>query len=321
MINEPESHEYRYKTSIDQCDIVDREALAMYRDKRYEWLSWYELRKSDPNTIQQQIFSMLFLDLAYRTLVLARHETDEGSVFAAQNGLLAHFLDQGYVATQILAIRKMLDRRPDVFSLRRLLEDIANHRLLITREIYVCHDGLPFDSAAWQSLPQGIEGTLWGIQARGFSNYLASRARHEVFDRLAGVSPTDRKRCDRIRASVFQELRRLANDASKKLILLGNKFFAHAATPDSRGSLEYSGITLADIDEVQRALVRVERAITDLLLFLGVYRDVVPIPPLGLLKGLHHPYASAESIAKMDQHWDQLVAARNQWPKGIAEAL
>ena len=51
----------------------------------------------------------------------------------------------------------------------------------------------------------------------------------------------------------------------------------------------YSGIALADVDEVHRALVRVERAITDLLLFIGVYRDVVPMPPLGLLKGLEQP--------------------------------
>ena len=75
------------------------------------------------------------------------------------------------------------------------------------------------------------------------------------------------------------------------------------------------------MDEVQRALVRVERAITDLLLFIGVHRDVVPMPPLGLLKGLEQSYASADSITKMDQHWDQPVAERNQWAEGIAEAL
>jgi len=87
------------------------------------------------------------------------------------------------------------------------------------------------------------------------------------------------------------------------------------------GSLAYSGIALADVDEVHRVLVRVERAITDLLVFIGVYRDVVPMPPLGLLKGLEQPYASADSIRKMQQHWDQLVAERNQWAKGIGDAF
>jgi hypothetical protein len=322
MTNEPESLEYRYKTTIDQCDVVNREALALYRVKRYEWLSWYELRKGEPNTIQQQLFSMMFLDLAYRILAMARQKTDQESEVSAQSGLLAHFLDQGYVATQILAIRRLLDGRKDVFSLRRLLDDITKHQHLITREIYVCNDGLPYDSEAWQSLPQGIEEKMRGIQSQGFGNYLSSRMRHETFDRLSGILPPARKRGDLIREVVFQELNSwLANSAAEKLILLSHKFFAHAATQDSRGSLAYSGIALADVDEVHRGLVRVERAITDLLLFIGVSRDVVPMPPLGLLKGLEQPYASADSITKMDLHWDQLVAERNQWVKGIADAF
>jgi hypothetical protein len=45
------------------------------------------------------------------------------------------------------------------------------------------------------------------------------------------------------------------------------------------------------------------------------------MPPLGLFKGLEHPYASTGSIKKMDEHWDHLVEERNQWAKGIAEAL
>jgi len=80
-----------------------------------------------------------------------------------------------------------------------------------------------------------------------------------------------------------------------------------------------TGIALADVDEVHRALVRVERAITDLLLFIGVHRDVVPMPPLGLFKGLEQPYASPDAITKMDTLWDQLAAERDQWAKGIAE--
>jgi hypothetical protein len=60
MLSEPESPEFRYKTPIDQCDVVDRKKLEAYRDKRYEWLSWYELRKGEPNTVQQQLFTMMF---------------------------------------------------------------------------------------------------------------------------------------------------------------------------------------------------------------------------------------------------------------------
>lgn len=323
MKNEPESEEYRYKSTIEQCDVEDREALELYREKRYEWLSWYELRQGEPNTVQAQLFNMMYLDLVYRTLVVPRHKTDEQLKIAAKSIILAHFLDQAYVASQILAIRRLLDKSNDVFSLRRLLDDITKHRLLITREIYVCNDGQPYDSEAWQRLPdQGVDGKLWGIDAPKFANYRSSQIRHETFDRLSRISPTARKRCDRIEVCVFQQLKNwLTNSAADKLITLSHKFFAHASSADSRGALQYSGISLADVDIVQRALVRVERAITDLLLFIGIARDVVPMPPLGLLKGLDEPYATGNMILKMEAEWDQLVAERNQWSKGIADDL
>ena len=322
MTKEPESPEYRYKTALEQCDVEDREVLALYRGKRYEWLSWYELRQDEPNTVQAQIFNMLYLDLVYRTLVLPR-KSGEHSKIAATSNTLAHFLDQAYVATQILAIRRLLDTRNDVFSLRRLLDDITKHRLLITREIYVCNDGLPYDPEAWRLLPdQGVEAKIFGIDAPQFAEFRRSRARHETFDHLSAVSPTLRKRCDRIKPSVFDTLRTwLASDTAEKLILLSHKFFAHASSTDSRGSIQYSGISLADVDAVQRTLVRVERAITDILLFIGISRDVVPMPPLGLLKGLDAPYTTNDLIQKMEEQWDQLVAERNQWTEGIVNDL
>ena len=322
MPNEPESPEFRYKTPVDQCDVVDRKKLQQYRDKRYEWLSWYELRKGEPNTIQQQLFSMMFLDMAYRLLASARQSVDQGVTFSAQSGLLAHFLDQGYVATQVLAIRKLLDGRKDVFSLRRLLQDMSDHRSLITRENYVCHDGLPYDSEAWQSQAHDVEVQIWGIQAPGLGRFLGSHTRHEMFDKLSGVLPVARQREDLIKADVFAKLKKLLmNSKAEKIVLLSHKFFAHAATEDSRGTLAFSGIKLSDVDEVQRAFVRVERAITDLLLYIAIAREVVPMPPLGMFKGLEHPYASAEAIKNMDTIWDQLTQERNQWGKGIEQHI
>jgi hypothetical protein len=320
MKNEPESAEYRYSVAIEQCDVDDREALELYREKRYEWLSWYELRDGERNTIQHQIFEMMFYDLAYRTLVVPRQKTD--SMVSAQSGLLTRVLDEGYVAMQILFIRRMLDADKNVFSIRRLLDDITEHRLLITREIYVCHDGLPYNPNSWQGLPQEPMMKCLGIEAPGLGNYLSSKYRHEKFDSLSGISQDQRKRSDRIRTGVFQELKKwLTSSSADKLIRLGNKFFAHAATPDSRGSLQYSGISFVDVDNVQRALVRVERAITDFLLFVGIARDVVPMPPLGLLKGLDAPYTTGDMIQKMEDRWDELVTERNQWSNGIAEDL
>jgi hypothetical protein len=312
----------RYMSLVENCDVGDRARLIEYRAKRDVWLRWYELDKDEPNSIQQQIFSMLFVDLAYRILVEPRRTTDEKLKIAARSGLLAHLLDQCYVANQILAIRRLLDKRNDVVSVRHLLDDIAHSRRLLTREIYVCYDGLPYDPGDWPRLPENLQAETLGIEPPGFSNFIGTRLRHESFDRLSGVSASFRARTDLVKESVFDKLKHwLETSPAEKLIALSHKFFAHAADADSRNSLEYSGIKLDDVAEVHRAIIRVERAITDQLLFISVARDVVPMPPLGLFKGLDNPYATSDVVAKMYEHWDQLTHERNKWSEGLPEEL
>jgi hypothetical protein len=317
----PLSQKSRYKSRIEDCDVIDRAALAEYRIKRDEWLRWYELEMGGPNSIQQQLFSMHFVDMAYRIILEAR-QTQDSSNSLPQSPLLSHLLDQGYVATQVLAIRRLLDSRKDVISVRRLLGDISKCRWLLTREIYVCYDGLPYDSESWNILPQTIETKIWGIEAPGLGNYLGSSERHKTFDQLSGTAPATRQRHDLIQTSIFDKLELwLDSVEATKLVTLSHKFFAHAADMDSLGSLEYSGIALADISAIQRAIIRVERAITDELLFVAESRDVVPMPPLGLFKGLDLPVVREEAINNMYERWKQMSDERNKWSQGIDDDL
>jgi hypothetical protein len=186
----------------------------------------------------------------------------------------------------------------------------------------VCYDGLPFDPQTWEHLPKTPEIQIWGIDAPGLGKYLGSRYRHETFDQLSGIDPSKRQRDDLIKDSIVDRLEAwLANSPAPKIIELSHKFFAHAADMTSRGSLAYAGISLADIAEVHRAIVRVERAITDQILYVGVSRDVVPMPPLGLYAGLASPYAPPDSVGSMDRHWRDLSATRETWTNGILEEL
>jgi hypothetical protein len=311
-----------YACEPHECDVQDQPRLIEYRKKRELWLHWYGLHKDVPNNIQQQIFSMLFMDLAYRSITQPRQAGEQDGNLAIRNGLLAHLLDQGYVASQVFAIRRLLDKRSDVISLRRLLNDIHSCRNLITRESYVSHNGAPYDPDSWQQLPQETEHQIWGIHAPGLSQYLASKYRHETFDQLAGVDATNRQRGDLIREEVFQTLNSwLDNSPAAHFITLSHKFFAHAADMQSLGALKYSGIKLDDVAAAQRAIIRVERAITDEILFVAEARDVVPMPPLGLFRKLQFPYCPADSIAEMDKMWDALTEERNQWCYGIPEEL
>ena len=308
-----------YNSRIEDCDVIDQVSLNKYRAKREEWLEWYELHNDEPNSIQQQILSMIFIDLLPND---GQATSGSGPEYSAKSGLLAHLLDQGYVATQVLAIRRLLDKRKDVVSLRRLFDDIVAHKHLFTREIYVGHDGLPYEFDAWKALPPSIEKQIWGIEAPGLSQFLMSRQLHEKFDRLSGVQAANRQRSDLVRQEVFDRLKQwLESPSAERLITLSHKFLAHAADVNSRGSLSYSGIQLSDVTEVHRDVIRIERAITDELLFIGIVRNVVPMTPLGFLKGLDHPYVQTEFKAKMEEHWKQLADERDEWLKSITNDL
>jgi len=312
----------RYACESHECDVQDQPRLIEYRTKRQEWLGWHRLNKDVPNSIQQQVFSMLFMDLAYRSMTQPRQTAKQDANLAICNGLLTHLLDQGYVASQVFAIRRLLDRRPDVISLRRLLTDIHNNRDLITREIYVSHNGAPYDPDSWKQLPQQIEHQIFGINAPGLSHYLASKYRHDTFDLLAGVGPSTRQRGDLVRDEIFQTLNSwLDKSPAAHFIALSHKFFAHAADMESLGSLKYSGIKLDDVASAQRAVIRVERAITDEILFVAEAREVVPMPPLGLFQKLQFPYSPLESIPEMEKMWDLLTNERNKWRIGISKEL
>jgi hypothetical protein len=321
MATTPINQKSRYTCRVEDCDVTDHTALIEYRAKRDEWLRWYEVTEGEPNSIQQQVFSMLFFDMTYRILAEARRGNGSATT-EPQSPLLAHLLDQGYVATQVLAVRRLLDKRKDVVSVRRLLDDIADHKDLLTREIYVCYDGLPYDSEAWQQLPQTTEIKIWGIDAPGLGKYLGADKRHKTFDRLSGVLPSDRKRTDLIQLRIFDKLQQWLESApAAKLITLSHKFFAHAADLASLGSLQYSGVILTEIADIHRAITRVERAITDEILFVAEAREIVPMPPLGLFKGLDASYVSQPSIDKMYERWKELSEERNNWRQGIGTDL
>lgn len=300
--------------AAEQCDVSHPALLEEFRKQRMKWISWYSFQKDDPNNIEGQIIGMIFLDLNYRILVSGRGDFSKGPDIAARNGVLAHILDQGYVAIQVLAIRRLLDKRADVLSLRRLFDDIRSNTGLITRENFVVYAGSPYDPDSWQQLPHDPMSRILGSNAPNLIRFARSSDRHDIFDKLSGADQSNRNRKDTIRPAVFDKLLNwLDGEEANNLVKLSHKFFAHAADLDSREGFEYTGIFLKDIETVQRAIVSVERAITNDILCMGVLRDVVPIEPLGFLKGLDRAYVLTETIPEMNARWEELRTDRDSW--------
>lgn len=314
----------RFKTTVKDCDVVEKKNLIGYRQKWVQWMSWYGYGAPEPNNIQTQIHRMLFNDLTYRATVSVRSSEDAGMEISARSATLAYLLDQGYVVSQVLALQKLLDNGSDVISVKRLLKNVEKHRSFITREVYVAGAGLPYDFTSWADTVDKSDPMvqICGIDAPGLHRFAISKHLHETFDRLSGKKPEQRTRQDVIPKSIFRTLDSwISGPRAEEIGDLRNKFIAHAANALDVGTSTFNGVSFSQIDELQRAIVRVVHALIDEILSIRIARPVVPIAPLGIFRGLDLPYSPSGAEAKMHQRWDDLSKERNGWNTGVLEEV
>jgi hypothetical protein len=307
-----------FKYAVDECDVEDREALVAYRNKRREWLEWLQ---GDPrNSINRQLYGMMWDDAAFRALNEARRFSSPVQPTGATAPLLAGLIDQGFVATQILAIARLVDHRRDVISLRRLLDDVEAHAHLITRETFVSHDGLPFDPVAaehayWKREGWPPSGGVIGLPTEGPDAFDISRMTHEAFDKISVSGSLSRARSNRIDPAVFARLRDgLETSDIAAILQLRHKFVAHAADAASRGKagIERFGVTLNQLEAAQRALIGTAQRIEVDLLW-GSSRGVVPVPQYDQFANLNLPVVPADRMEELGEWWRMHCDTREAW--------
>lgn len=316
----------RFTVPIEACEVEKKANLERYRQHWLKWMSWHEHRPDEPNSIESQINLMIFNDITYRSVVSARGSSTGDFPVSSTNPTLAYLADQGYLLFQVLAIQKLLDRRPNVISIRRLLTDVRKNRDVITREVFVSGDGHPYDYNSWAMMPEWQDDPLtrtWGLGSPHLGKYMVSKQLHETFDILSGKDPAQRGREDTIRQSVFKTLNSwIDTESAREIESIRNNFIAHSADAITRNrSPQSSGVRFSQIDELQRAIVRVERALADHILSIRVARSVAPIQPLGIFSSLDLPYAAPEAKKAMYKRWDDLAADRNSWSLAVLNEL
>jgi hypothetical protein len=79
--------------------------------------------------------NMMFHDLTYRSITSIRGSLSPDTQVSARSSTLAYIIDSRYLANQVLAVSKLVDSRPDVVSVLRLVKDIKKKRQKITHEI------------------------------------------------------------------------------------------------------------------------------------------------------------------------------------------
>ncbi len=304
-----------YKYSIAQCDVIDKRSLESYRNKRRDWLSWIET--DEHHAIWKVLHSMVWTDVSFRTLAHFAAGNDDS---ALHNPLLIDALYDGHIATQVLSIRRLMDNKgKGVISLRGLVNDIIANENLLTRENYVCFDGLPFDYVAVQSkemLARAGE-PFWSEPNPHGMSQLA----HEEFDKLMDVAPGQRRREDRIPPSILKTLDRwLNNSGAEELRNWSHTYLAHASAPDRRKGICASQATTYRITKTIQALTRVMQAISAHILF-GGERGLMPVAGFDQFEKLDKAIMRPGGEAEAFEFWKKLSDERDSYPDGVLADL
>ena len=310
---------------VEQCDVEDKTNLIAFREKQKEWRHWLS---GDPDhSILNQIWAMLWNNAVFRVVNESwRIAEEEGGLWASRNAPLAEFIDQGFIATQALYVRRLLesgktDPRKQVISLRRLLDDVEKNGHLITREVYLSQDGLPFDP---EPVKAGhIENALkrnengvhveW-VQVKGPKDWDASERNHETFDMLSVVSADARHRSDKISSECFSKLRKTLDDSgADKIIGVANKLIAHAADETSREKLdERRGFSFDELDQCHHAIIAVTNCIGSTILQAD-HVGSLPHPQFDWSEGLDCNWIPPRGLLDLHRVWDEYAATVDRY--------
>jgi FAD/FMN-containing dehydrogenase len=269
---------------------------------------------------------MVWSDVSFRTI---SHIAMNDPNSALRNTLVAEQIINGYVANQVLAIRRLLDSGRGVISLRRLLIDIRSNFHLFTRENCVCYDGLPYDYEAIREKdyasragPPGKPVVFW-VATKGPDGWGGSQAAHRHFDKMAGVLPQKRTREDRLHPSLLDAVESwLEHTDANALADWSHAYLAHAGNFASRQRIKDAEVTNIKITEAIKCIARATEALSaDILYHAGRTNALMPTPQFDQFEGLDQPLMKPEADDEARELWRSLTQERDASLGGVTSDL
>lgn len=304
-----------YKYTLEQCDVAAerRAQLKEYRAFRAKCIEM--LRGKGAASVTTQMHDLAWDTAVFQTLNEARRLEPGRQV----NGPMWGLLTNGYVSRMVLGIRRLVDPDETTTGLGSILAKIRKKHVLLTRENYVCHDGLPFDPAPARDkfydskrLEMGRHTAFW-LESEGPGSFATSERAHEDFDMLCDASPSTGTRDERLSLEVLDRLEAaLKSDEIKRVRRLANKRFAHSEhlKPASEARLT---ITFNDLEEALRQIAVVANFVSANIFFDAMFGSLVPVSREDQLGGLDLPWVATENLPALAEHWSALEERLNQW--------
>ena len=196
----------------------------------------------DLHSIWRQQSSLLWDYALFLTINELRKEAGQNPTKGVGfNAAVLRLFDTGFAVAQVTGIRRLTEKQwkdplKRVISLRSLVDDIRDNRILLTREIYLAYRDLPFDPASakqrfFDRIAASGQTSYVGGDTVGPEAWNDSELAHERFDKLSEAIPTAHSREDLVSLKWFDLLDSKIRSC-EDVCVFTDKFIAHAVQSD-----------------------------------------------------------------------------------------
>lgn len=289
------------------------------KEKFEEWKNM--LLGEDKHSIRNQIYDIIWDSAVFQCINESRkYAAKDDNRDIRQNKMIHHFINQSFFKTQMLSIRKLVDKdfnrvqqdKPyTVYSLYNLIEDMKKNSALLTRKNILAVHNLPYDyEKAMADFDRNADYTRGLVIVP--PEIPLSRDIHKQIDSMAGIAANKRSPDDLVPDNILKHFDDKLTSIAE-LCKYVDKFIAHSATPDSRKTIP---------DEIKEALGKIlnaHRIICEMASFIGTnllfygFGDFLPIPQFDQFECLDEPIASKETIEKLREFWQNYRTETKRW--------
>lgn len=301
-----------YRYSIDDCKFDEKTKKRVSEYRKFRDACLERIYGDSGTSIANQVHDLAWHTAVFRTLNEARRlEPDRGV-----NGPMWELIVAGYANIMTLGIRKLVDRDPQTDSVWNLIKRVEKRPELLTRELFICYDALPYDFEVVRDRLKAQEevpsGTIRWLSNFGPDAWSTSKRMHEVFDTLCG-NPQKQKRGDTIELALFEALREaLKSPCITRVQTLASKSMAHAERlSESSGAIP--NVTYEDVDEALKIIISVTNWIATNVFYDNAFGTIVATTTFDPLEHLDSPWVTSKHLPNLRQHWREISKTMDSW--------
>lgn len=288
---------------------------------RKKWLDW--MLHDSLHAIRPQVHDLLWDYVVFISINEIQKKSQTATCKSVGfNRTVLNLLDSGFVATQSMRIRRLVEHQPkepdrEVISLRGILKDLKDNRELITRKNYVTIYDRPYNyekarKKESQVIIHDDRVHVDTMKSEGPLAWEVSERSHFKFDELSHVSAHERKANDLIDIDYFNDLQSKLSICDD-IIQFSNKFIAHAASPKARVGLtdRQSKVTLNKLEEIHKRVYQVANSILNDI--FGESMGGLPAPAFPLFENLEKSWGTESDIESLDIVWQKYENKVSNW--------